>query len=87
VLADGFETKNTTVLRPVSVCAPVDKNGEGIGNADDHLVCYDIRDVRGQTRFPRQDVEITNQLDDDSQKLRLTVADTDCVPSRRSATP
>jgi hypothetical protein len=32
-----------TVLKPKQLCVPVDKNGEGIVNADRQLLCYKIR--------------------------------------------
>jgi hypothetical protein len=84
-LSDDFEAKDTTVVRPVSVCLPVDKNGEGIANSTDHLVCYDIRDVRGQARFAPRAVEVANQFDvaGQPQTLTLTRSDVLCVPSSR----
>jgi hypothetical protein len=41
-LVDQFQGFGTTVLEPFRLCNPVDKNGEGIQDADTHLVCYTI---------------------------------------------
>jgi hypothetical protein len=88
-LIDELESKDTTVLKPVSVCVPVDKNGEGVGNPDDYLVCYDIRDVRGQARFQKLDIEASNQFDEGPEAQRLTVTRSDilCVPSSAVVLP
>jgi hypothetical protein len=42
-LADQFETRTETVLKPRLVCNPVDKNGGGIRNPDEHLTCYTLK--------------------------------------------
>lgn len=78
-LADQFETKNTTVLKPVSLCVPVDKNSEGIRNTDTHLTCYDIKDVKGQDKFVKQRVTTKNQFGD--LTLDISKSDSLCVPS------
>jgi hypothetical protein len=41
-LADQFENKSVTVVKPLLLCNPVDKNGEGITDASCHLTCYKI---------------------------------------------
>jgi len=41
-LVDQFNTENVTVRKATWFCNPVDKNGEGIINVEDHLVFYDI---------------------------------------------
>jgi hypothetical protein len=50
-VADQFETKMTRVLKPLLLCNPVDKNGEGIPDPACHLTCYRIRDAPGQLPF------------------------------------
>lgn len=40
ILVDPFQDWGGLVLDPFLLCNPVDKNGEGILNVDDHLVCY-----------------------------------------------
>ena len=48
------------VYRPDRLCNPVDKNDEGIINLDQHLLCYDLRRVKGQPRFEGIDGIHTN---------------------------
>jgi len=40
--ADQFQSRTYTVRKPVHLCNPVDKNGEGIEKPSGHLVCYAI---------------------------------------------
>jgi hypothetical protein len=42
-LADQFETRTETVLKPRSICTPVDKNGGGISDPAAHLACYTLK--------------------------------------------
>jgi hypothetical protein len=37
---DAFGRERRPCVRPDSICNPVDKNGEGIGDATAHLECY-----------------------------------------------
>ncbi|PYP68767.1 MAG: hypothetical protein DMD36_12025, partial [Gemmatimonadetes bacterium] len=78
-LADQFESKNTTVLRPCTVCMPADKNGEGIQDPSTSLTCYRIRDVSGQPRLSPRGVMVHNQFGDTS--LTALRARSLCVPS------
>jgi hypothetical protein len=39
-LSDRFQDRTTTLIKPVHYCNAVDKNGEGIDNAESHLTCY-----------------------------------------------
>ncbi len=84
-LTDQFESKNTTALRPVSICNPVDKNGEGIKSSLGHLECYRIKDVKGQPKFSRRDVTAKNQFD--TETLTVTKSGMLCVPSLKTDTP
>ena len=52
-LLDQFEHEVFDVVKPKLFCVPVDKNGEGIANADDHLMGYRIRVPRGGPRHVR----------------------------------
>ncbi len=51
-VADQFEIRTVSVTKPLLVCNPVDKNGEGIGSPACHLTCYRIVD-RGTEFVPR----------------------------------
>jgi hypothetical protein len=91
-LVDQFENKNTTVVRPSLLCNPVNKNGEGVPAPGSHLVCYRIRDVRGQTPFVPQQPNVTDQfVVQDLQTTRRTDCSKTrllCVPSsKRIASP
>ncbi len=33
-------------MKPVMLCAPVDKNGEGIGDPVSHLTCYELEKLK-----------------------------------------
>jgi hypothetical protein len=84
-LADQFGLRNTTVLKPDSICNPVDKNGEGIKDPTAHLACYRIRDVAGQIPSGRQRVASSDQFG--AKSLGLLGARTVCVPSTQDGVP
>jgi hypothetical protein len=42
-LADQFEDKTVTVIKPLLLCNPVDKAGEGVRDPTCHLTCYKIK--------------------------------------------
>ncbi len=74
---DGvFEAK-----KPFVFCNPVDKNGEGILNMDDHLTCYK---AKGPKLLPslRPNVEVVNQLG--TLHLQAKKAFLLCVPSTKT---
>lgn len=79
LLVDQFETKNTTVLKPIGLCTPVDKNSEGIRTPSQHLTCYSIKDVKGQVKFVEQTVTTAYQFGD--LTLNVSKPNTLCVPS------
>jgi cysteine-rich repeat protein len=79
LLVDQFETKNTTVLKPIGLCTPVDKNSEGIRTPSQHLTCYSIKDVKGQDKFEKRNALVDNQFG--QQTLTVTKPNTLCVPS------
>jgi hypothetical protein len=61
-LVDQFETATAMISRPKLLCPPADKDGEGIVDADTHLVAYGLRQSPAHSR--RTGVKITNQLGD-----------------------
>jgi hypothetical protein len=78
-LQDQFDHPNeqvVTVREAVKFCNPVDKNGEGIENPEDHLTCYRIEPNVSQD-LP---VNIGNQLDPNQD---ITVRENEylCVPT------
>jgi hypothetical protein len=81
-LEDQFELETATARRAVFLCNPVDKNGEGIDNPLEHLVCYyttRVGPVEERVPRPRQ-VIVDNQFG----RQTLTIAGRAnllCVPS------
>ncbi len=78
-LKDPFIDRDNVRLsrRAESYCVPVDKNGEGIINADNALTCYRVW-TRGSDRLK---IEIVNQFGE--QEFKLSRPDVLCVPSRQ----
>jgi SH3 domain-containing protein/Ser-Thr-rich glycosyl-phosphatidyl-inositol-anchored membrane family protein len=66
-LVDQFGSSKNVVVRAKYLCAPADKNGEGMTNEADHLMLYEL-----EKRIPvGKKVEVTNQFG----KQRYTVLD------------
>jgi len=90
-LHDQFTAQlGVTVLRPVLLCTPVDKNHEGfenpLGAFGPHFTCYQTRDARGEEAFARRQVVVRNQFGEQT----LTVFKRKgllCVPSEKSLGP
>jgi hypothetical protein len=65
---DQFEQKITRVKRPRLLCNPVEKTllpltvPTEIVDQDNHLVCYKIKDARGQAKFRGRAVDIRDQF-------------------------
>jgi hypothetical protein len=81
-LADQFETRTTTLVKPRLLCTPVDKNGEGIPDPVNHLTCY--RAMPGPPKFTPREVTVTDQFaQQDLRSLRGVCRQVDilCVPS------
>ena len=76
-LEDQFLRETVELTKPKWLGVPTDKNGEGIDNPTAHLTCYAVR----APRFPKTDVEVTNQFG----QFRLTLKKPDmlCVPSSK----
>jgi hypothetical protein len=89
-LNDQFETKVTRVIKPMLLCNPVDKNGEGMPDPGCHQVCYRIRDAVGQASFPGADVTIEDQFT--TEDLRTFFGECRragflCMPSSKTELP
>jgi len=76
-LEDQFGVVEAKVKKAKIICAPVDKNGEGILNPEAHLVCYKLE----KGLKPKQEVTIENQFG--NQVLRVDKARLLCVPSTK----
>jgi len=73
-LKDQFVGFGTRVGPAALLCAPVDKNGEGIKDEKTHLTCYTI-----SAKNAGKTVAVQNQFGE--QKLRVGGSVTLCVPS------
>jgi len=75
-LEDQFVNNEFKVGKPKMFCNPVDKNGEGINNPDNHLMCYKIKDNFKQKNIHTHDQFGPETLD--IKKLKEL-----CVPSMK----
>ncbi len=62
MLEDQFETKRTIVKRPKYLCNPVQKNDEPVPSPESHLLCYSIKDARGQAPFDPRPIDVEDQF-------------------------
>ena len=75
---DQFETLTVDLLKPVRLCVPADKNGEGTIAPPDSLMCYKVRRTAKTT--PPGTLFINNQFGNNSFGVfRPTEL---CVPSQ-----
>lgn len=59
----GFTTRTADVKKPIDLCTPADKNGEGRHDTVTHLRGYQIKDVKGSApRDPLPPLRIVNPL-------------------------
>jgi hypothetical protein len=75
-LRDQFGTEQVSVLRPVALCAPVQKNRSAVQHPVRHLVCYAILDPRP---FRPRTVRVFNQFG--AEVVKVVRPRTLCVPS------
>jgi hypothetical protein len=80
---DQFGTFTLNVRKAMRICAPADKNGEGILDATQYLICYQVRIA---PMFPRPgnqgDVFVRHQFGNDI--IGVFGPKELCVPSRRA---
>jgi hypothetical protein len=66
--------------KPTRLCAPADRDSEGIKNADLHLMCYEVKPARGQARrLPTTGLHVSNEFGE--ERLDTTKEQDICVPS------
>ena len=82
-LDDQFTGGERRVRKPKTICVPADKNGEGIWSPAVHLVCYEIKEPKGDSKFEKVDLDVlvTNQFGE--QILTVRKPKTLCVPSTK----
>jgi hypothetical protein len=82
-LDDQFETENgVLVKKPFLLCNPTSKDGEGVQNASDHLLCYKVKPSKLE---PRPRVQVVNQLG--THQLEVNKSFVVCVPSTKTVLP
>ena len=92
-LEDQFETKDTTVLKPILLCNPTEVNGDPINDPVCHQVCYRIDDLPGQPDFVPVPVtvedEFHNDLSVNVRRFRGECRQVSllCVPSLKTELP
>jgi len=69
-IADEFGTIVVDVKRPVRLCVPVDKDGEGIDDPTAHLMCYEVRLSSTMAFAPAGDVLVENEFGADRFEAR-----------------
>lgn len=77
-LVDPFETRETRVLKPYSLCGPAARSGGAVKDPKRHLTCYKVR-AGGGSRHATHSIQLTSALGVDD--LRARHARTLCVPS------
>lgn len=82
-LADQFGNEtDVLVKKPFLLCNPTSKDGEGIQNPAEHLVCYKLKPNKLE---PRPHVEVVNQLG--TLQLEVSKSLLVCVPSKKTVLP
>jgi hypothetical protein len=84
-VADQFNAppKIFALKKVKHLCTPVNKNGEGIKNADGHLLCYVAKGVPGQPKHVRRTgVQTNNQFR--PEVLRTLKESELCIPSAKT---
>ena len=62
-LADQFETATVRVQKQDQLCAPANKDGQGVIDEDIHLVAYRLR-TQNPRHIKRGAIRVTNQLEE-----------------------
>ena len=82
-LVDEFEDSKYEVKKLKSLYNPVDKNNEGLQDAESHLVEYDIKKSKGESKFKgSKNILVTNQFGELTVDIKK--AKTLLVPSAKS---
>jgi len=81
-LEDQFGSVTADVKKLASICAPVDKNGEGIDDPAQHQCCYKVKRAKLE---PTVSVETTDQFG--TLQAELKKASTLCLPCTKTVLP
>lgn len=80
-LEDQFEIERARVMRPVSLCDPVQKNSLRIRDSQTQLVCYTIQDASRKLKPGGRFAVVRNQFG--VEELVVLKPQTLCVPSTK----
>lgn len=80
---DQFGANTARVRKLVSICSPVDKNGEGLRDPSQHQCCYRVLDAKLDDPVP---VEITDPFGTHQAQVGRC-AETLCVPCATTVLP
>ena len=78
-LVDQFGNLNMEVYKPKTLCSPVDKNDEGVIDEENFLMCYDLKEIKGEPKFEKVSVFTNNQFG--PEELEAKKPKQLCVPS------
>ena len=82
-LEDQFGTMRVDVKKPRYLCNPVNKNGEGITDPVSHLMCYQIKQAKGDPKFgKRSGVFVNDQFG--AARLDVKIPAELCVPATKT---
>jgi hypothetical protein len=84
--SDQFGSRNLQILKPTKICTPVDKAGDGISDANVHLMCYQAKLAVGELKFAARKV-LTKNDNFNNAWLDATGVSQFCVPSYKGEIP
>jgi hypothetical protein len=76
---DQFASNEVKIVKPLFLCNPVDKNGEGIPAPEVHLLCYEVEQAKPDTST--YSVIVGNQVEENRYAVRKPHVL--CVPSTK----
>jgi len=77
------EDRTLEVKKPKLLCNPVDKNGEGIIDEENHLLCYDVKSAKDEPKHEKRKSVFTNNQFGPEQLDTKKVKEL-CVPSMKT---
>jgi predicted dienelactone hydrolase len=80
-VVDQFESRTYDLKRPSRLCVPADKNGEGIVNGADHLLCYRAKRAKGEPKHAKRKGTIHTRDQFGDEQLDSKAEEELCVPA------
>jgi hypothetical protein len=82
--ATQFETRLYDVKKPKRLCAPVDKNSEGVTSSIAHLMCYQVKVAKGHPKVTPVVGVIHTQNQFGAGRLDTQKEEELCVPATKN---